>query len=753
MRSKKLTWLVATVFLLFAAPFISVYAQDNVPSPIVLEYDAHRQAYIDALHQERLRFESEQERASSTQDKLADRVEALKDERHRIQAEIENRSGLQSILQNIRNGVLFVVSPTMAVSIGALSVFGSYGASNEVINKVVPIAFGVWAIMLFIFFRPSTQNKKNSKKKWLNMVLVLALLLMAPALFAQEALSKEQKLKISLDLTSQLFSMSDHERYLGILSMEELNNILVPELDSGNEFLKVYRKVDSGTGKAYFTIAALATKLGRNGEAIDAIKQLNRTNLKIDTIEHDYIITQALKFLIDQNQPKAASDLLDARLRTLTDSSKLISLSEFLAAKGFQTSAEKTIQQAIENAKSTNDLVRLGDFLYSINKQTEGKTAFEKALTQADRPSEFILISDAWSRNGIIVPISMLEHLEIAYAKRRDEDKSLLDFQIELISAVYQNQKNENAIQLFSHVLGKLKSADVDAYRQLIDYALANEWYEQATSTVRDLVRKLPSDKRFEVRIRPNQILSSEDGLPDRSGLSLPVLYGLLNEEQQLQDKAISSYINSIQHSLNKIQASMGYEVNYNLNDFYLLGRQYKAGDNLEMLSALDAAYTLLEEQSIADLKLENEDILASNIDKLESQKTEISDLEQDINNLKQLYQTKIWQTRLQTISLAGSIVFLLALLGVCIAWAKDYSLSQSAHRFSAFIFKFIELFGWAKVCSIFGAISGFMMVLAGQLVLIFQRTHEEVKSIRKESIPLEKSIPNEDLITEEVTP
>lgn len=725
--------LLAGFFLLIFTFPPAVYAQETNSSRIIQEYDNHRLAYKAAYASEQERFEKENNKVLANKGEIEKEIQNLERTKTGIQAAIMGKSIFQTVLHNIRLGISSALFPFPTAMLSTASKFS--GISVEKTLKIgLPVVFILWAIVLFLVLRRYPRRNLLTKNvlRWLSILLFISLVLMSPSLFAEETLSKEEKLKTSLDLTTKVFSMSDHERYLGILISGNINNILLPELASGSEYLKVYRNIDTGTGEAYFTIAAIASYLGRNGEAIDALKRLSDPKIRSKPENRDYIITQTLKYLIQQNQTEAASDMLDANLSVLKNTVQIISLSEFLSEQGLQASAEKTLKRAISNAKTTEDLLELGNFLYSKGKQAEGIEAYVKASRYAQLPQQIVLVAKTWSGHGLTVPESFLTDLNEKYRKAgKSRDKTLLDYQLELVGVIYRNNRVENAVQLFSNILSSQQKTELKTYSQLLDFALANRWYEQATAVVRNLVRKLPSEQRFEVKLRPSVKLKTEEGLPDQTKLSLPDLYGMLNEEQGFDDKAITSYINSIQHSLNNIQISMGYEAKYNLNNFFLLGRQYKKSGNTEMLAALDATYTLLEEQRLAQLKLLNEDEIKNMQSIVDDEHSRIEELKQEIDRLKGRHKNTLWKTTFQTISLVGTFLFLIILLIGCIVWAIDYSRQQSSNKLSAFSAKFLEVFGWVKIYSILGALSGMLFVLVGQTWVIFQRKHEEFKALR----------------------
>ncbi len=728
---RRTTWFLIFTFL--STISLAVFAQaPDANEKTVREYDLHRQAYKTGLEKEQLRLLGEEKKSINAQSALQKKIAALESEKRSIRAAIQDRNSFQLVLKSFRNGILFTLYPMTAGVISSMSMFGYSSSGSQTLDHLLPIAFGVWAILLFVMLRKYPRDQKPLRHiRLLGIVLLISLLLMSPMLFAQTETTKENRLKDSLELTNNIFSMSDHERYLEILKSSDMKGVLLPDLKSGSKYLKVYRKVDTGSGKAYFTIAALASYLGRNGEAIDALKHFGQNGVKFDPAERDYLITQSLKFMIHHNQPEAAGELLEATLPSLKDAKQLISLSEFLTEKKFYSSAEKTLKRAIQNARSSTDLINLGNYLYSQNKQIEGKAAYNKALKQSRTHDDVIYVASALSSKGILVPSSFIVTVQKKYHPNKNSiSKTLVESQINLIDAVYSNKQNENAISLFSTLLEGQKKVKVATYKLLLEYSLSRHWYEQATSVVKDLARKLPTHDRFEVRLRPSVKLKTEGDLPDKNKLSLPVLYGLLNEEQGFNDKAISSYVNSIQHSLKAVQANMGYEVEHSLNDFYLLGRQYKRSGKIKMLSALDRTYTSLEERSLDQLKLEN-NVKIKELSQDEAARIDrVAEINKEIELLKVQHKDKLNETRLQTVAIFGQLLFLFSLFFGSLIWAREYALKQADYRFSAFVSKFLETIGWVRVCSVFGAFSGMFFVFIGQSLQIFQRKHEELKSI-----------------------
>jgi len=727
----KLYFSFVLLFILISSGITSpLKAQEEGVSQVIRDYDAHRQAYMTMLSKEKSRLNSEKKRINEANEKIKNEIASLENKKNKVNSSIEQTSRRNVDLKKKQNRLLKILHPLLITG-------ADLTVTDKTTDRAIPVVFTIWAVILFIILRRFPQGDKPVRIiRWLAIPLLLSLLLMSPLLFAQEGLNKEQKLKISLDLTSDIFSMTEHGRYIDILKKSSITHVKLPNLESGSPYLKVYETIETGTGKAYFTIAALASYIGRNGEAIDALKQFSRKDLKIDPKERDYLLINTLKYLIQYDQSEAATNILNLRITEMIDSSKLVSLSKYLIEKGYQESADKALKQAIIKATKTDDLLEMGDYLFSINKQVAGKAAYEKALKNSVQPLDILSVASAWSSHNIGPTDSLLKRLTRVYRKgtrkyNRKESRSLLFYQVNLIDIFYRNKKHESAIQLFSSVLSQKESNKLNTYQELLDYALSNKWYEQATSVIQNLVKKLPNAKRFQVKIRPKVILKSEAGLPNSDELSLPVLYGLLNEEQGFDDKAVNSYINSIQQSLNLIQSNMGYNIENNLNDFYLLGRQFKSKGNEKMLSSLDETYTLLEGQILDQTKRNNTELIAALVSNADNDSIKIEKLREEIVSLENQHQKKQYQTKILMLSNFGLGLFLLTLLIGCFIWARAYSLKQSTFRLGAFMAKFIEVIGWTKVFSILGAISGLLITLIGQALQIFHRMHEELKIIR----------------------
>jgi hypothetical protein len=225
--------------------------------------------------------------------------------------------------------------------------------------------------------------------------------------------------------------------------------------------------------------------------------------------------------------------------------------------------------------------------------------------------------------------------------------------------------------------------------------------------------------------------------IPDPEKVSIPLFYGMLNEELNFDDKAESAYVRVVLRSLQQISASYGYSMPESLNDFHLLGRLWETEHKVDLLNKLDEVYALLEDRHLAALRQRNDvdlDALKSRLDGLRinnsQQSAAIKALEAEKSAASREVTTRI-------IAAVVTISFLILVLVICLINGYRYARGLSAHKAYGFVAKAVETLGWIRVMSVIGVVTGLLTVIVAQLLLIFQRIHEDLSTQRQQPTPV----------------
>ena len=461
-----------------------------------------------------------------------------------------------------------------------------------------------------------------------------------------------------------------------------------------------------------------------------------------------------------------SGNAIDQAIFSTSSVSSLIELSKLARDLKFPDKSSEALSRAIDNANTTDELISLSEYAAQIQNSEKAILALQRALKRVKTPQDLLNVAAAAIEGS---------HADII-AGVNDRAGSLLDdiARIRLIDLYRKYNHMENAVANFEALLLSVNKADSDRQERLLRYAdlaIERDMYEQARNAVERLAR-LAGKQRNSISVKPNQSLSVVKNIPEQSSIELQLYYGLLNEKMAFNDKAESSYTSSVKRSLQGILDSYGYETPENLNNFYLLGRIWKTLGETEKLEVLDLVYTDIEEEILKKIRADYDNKLLAMqrvkdneaYRKLDKEKSRLAkyeesletrrdndliDVRQNIDNLiarlqslqevlpqkiQELEQYRIYakQARkeiiLQNVSIIASSIFLLILLFGSAYWAySKYAKHLHASKTFGFISKYIEIMGWVRVLSIIGVVSGFISIVFGQVLQIFQRSSEEL--------------------------
>jgi len=680
-------------------------------------YKFHRNTFISKKQAQEVRFHNESRELEEKIQKIQQDIKRKNEEITTLHSHIDRVRTKMALLEGISAGICSFFFPVATISsFFSIKLFG-LGINYILLFIFIPVT----AINLYIYLW--RRERIFFKKYFVVLTIFLIILLgtfVSPLLAAQN--DKRNEIGQTLDEVSQVLSQSDYQRFIAILEARVNHWITLPALSSGDPLLHVFRRVSVDSPEYYFTLAALCTHEGQNGKAVDAIMNIAQKKDLRSSKNHDQIIINSIKFLVENQQLKPAGTAVENLGPTIQDMKSLLRLADYLNAHEMQPSSKKILDIAIIKAKSVDALVELSRYFYEKKDPNKASAALLKALRASKNINDILLIANEaiLQKNDHVI-------------KKVAEEVPFVTYRIseyfQLVDVFLNNGRKENAAAIVDNMISKIKSSTSN-YRSkllaIIDETLRRNLLEQTIRAVNKLSMYM-GEKAYDFRINEHFSLKSAEGLPNTSYLTLPVFYGLLNEELSFIDKAEDVYILATIASLKKILKSYGYNLPESLNEYYLLGRIWLRTDKEELLSHLDEVYTTLEIHLLKQLEKKNKALLKEKRKKLALLEDEYSALVQEKQTLRSTLseeRKKLIFTALHTVSLT---FFVLAIIAGCLIKSSQYSKGLSSQKTYGFLTKFIEVSGWIRIMSILAIPSGLAGVFIAQLMQLPQQIHEQV--------------------------
>lgn len=696
-----------------------LFAQQATPQGAIQSYQKNR---LDFINQQKSSSQSFQNKTASLKkeiDKLNQEISKNHHELEKLGTAIAENNRTAKEFSAIQSGVSFVLFPLLSAFSFISTFWGEFGGlcilyfflSLTIINTFLYL---YWKERLF-FIR---------YKRVLIIAAVALICSIASPLLADD-LSKRTEVINQLNLTEKVLSLSDHERFIAILEARTNQTVDIPELPSGDPLFRVFRQVTLDTPEYWFTLAALYTHEGKNGKALDAIKQLTQ-NTRLDTSEaHRMMVLNSITYLLQQNQTELASAVIDSLSENLLDVSALLDLAKLLQKNGMQVSSEKVLGYSVNRANTVPDLIKLSTFLIENGKLDKGNEAMEKALMRANTIDDLILVAET--------AMSLNKDAIIALLTQK-AGKVIEDYreQTRMIDLFLKNGRKEEAVMLFKNMIDSVTTRSENSTEKLlflIEAALQRDLLPQATSATERLYFYLGTNSEtFGMQFKTK--LKAAEGIPDEDMIMLPQFYGLLNEEQEIYDQAEAAYIKAVLTSLTNILRSYGYELPQSLNNFYLLGRLWVKDNRGDLISQLDRVYSIIEKQFIKQQIQQNNrklDELQNEISSLQSKRDKLLE---EIKERKK-HVSASWRKKIgHLLSTLATVLFVLAAFSGCLVLSHRYSKTLVTYKTYGFFGKFIETSGWLQVLSVLGCVSGIVQVVLGQFFQIFGQNQENTRKL-----------------------
>ncbi len=460
-----------------------------------------------------------------------------------------------------------------------------------------------------------------------------------------------------------------------------------------------------------------------------------------------------------KKQDKAELYLVKAweRTRSIEESSQILLLAKNIDA------LEKisNIDIKIKNAPGTiHQFTTLATFL-----EKEGKSDLATLLLKRS-------ISNALSKDDLekIIRLAIeLSHDDVfEYIQKRVLE--IMDKTMDAISFVdflLDNDRREDGVALFSAIATKSlrKSRKKTEHSLLfIQLAMKRRLLEEAAQLAIQYIATHKNDS-FNVYVNSDYPFASKNGLPDPDQISLPLFYGLINEELGMFSKAERMYLSAALRSLDIVVTSSGRELPATLNEFNLLGRIWMKEGRVELLAKLDQAYSILETNALKTRRQQKKrQQLGDRLTRLNALQKESNEWEANVKKQREIWQSKNNQYRLAQEeqlkkriaaveteiieiqkslnkvtrklywSLPGTVVMILTmilLMAGCAVLSWQHANRCSNQKAYAWVTRFIELNGWVRVFSILGVLFGFFLICFGQFWQFPQTISENTRKRR----------------------
>lgn len=626
--------------------------------------------------------------------------------------------GLKTVLAGI-SFFLFPLASTWSAIPFLLS--GNWSVGLALLYLFLPVT----AINLYLYLKRREQVFFAKYRIALTVFLILLISVFATPLFADELSKYHEKAELQLDLAVNVLSLSDYQKFIAILEAGVTAEIELPQLASNNELLEIFPKVRVDTVKYYSTLAALYDHENQTGKAVDSISKIFHLHTIPLSDDHDRIIVNSIKFLIQQQQTGLVSTGAEQLANKMGRVARMLELATFLQDNGMQVSAEKVLGVATQRAATVKDLVDLAVFFINNGKGELATEALSKAIGKAQNINDIIYLVEFAVTEKKDKVIEELTKKVTLVAKDFEESLKVVD-------VFLRHNRKEDAITVFSAMDDQVNRSTKDYSAKLlflINTALERNLLEQAIKTTSKLSLFL-GESSYTYNVPPSFALNSYRGLEDPDKVSLPLFYGLLNEELNFNGKAEISYIRAVLYSLEQILKSYGYESPDTLNAYHLLGRTWIKENRWELIQKLDGVYTSLEDQFLQRRTILYDEQFSGKKMELERLQKISEEKSNEIIALKKDSFKSFVKLIITSVNTGVVVLFLLAILIGCIILAKKYSDSLTEHKMFGFTSKFVELTGWVRIMTIIGAVSGLVTVLFAQLLQIIQKNHENTSSI-----------------------
>lgn len=748
---KKNPWFahcIALLFLIFGLLHCASWcvAQEQAQQDgAIATYQKNRQHFIDEQQKNDQAFKTQADALKQEIAGLKQDIEQKRQALNRIEAEITQTSAGRSTLAVLQSGASFFLFPLVSLYSQISLVFSGQGQS---ILFLIFLSLTVLNVFLYLLFKQELFYRRY------RVLLIIAVVLLigsiASPLFADEK-DKRSEVFSKLKAAEEVLSRTDHQRFIEILEKKPTQRVRVPPLQSGDSLFKVHPEVTVGSPEYWFTLAALYTHENMKRKALDAVKKITQESWLQETEEHQEILINSIKYLIQNQQTEDVMASIDSLSGTITNVNTLLKMAVLLKENSMQVSSEKVLGYAILKANTVEDLIKLSKYFQEKDELTKSNEALEKAVGRVQNTEEVLALAKAAlgvKKDGLLGKITKAMH----------EGTTDYRAKMQLVDLLLENGRKEDAVDLVSKIIKEDTSRsqrNVDKLLYMINATLKRNMLPQATTASEALIFLLGLQQAKDTLVQAETKLKSMEGIPDEEKIMLPNFYGLVNEEQGFNDKAEEAYIQSVLGSLATIIDSYGYKFPDSRNDFYLLGRNWVRGNQSELVGQLNKVYSFIEKDFIAKQSAENDKQMQALQEEIQELKNQAQYLDQTLVTTKKKSTSAFIKLVVQAISTMATIIFLVAVAIGCIVLSHRYSRRLSVGKTFGFSMKFCETAGWLQVLSILGVVNGLVTVFVAQFFLIFQMVQENTRqnAAGLPPLPVTVNLSDEPEIVEEQEP
>ena len=162
-----------------------------------------------------------------------------------------------------------------------------------------------------------------------------------------------------------------------------------------------------------------------------------------------------------------------------------------------------------------------------------------------------------------------------------------------------------------------------------------------------------------------------------------------------------------------------------NLNNFFYLKQLWQILEEFENLKKLNPIFSLLQKKYLEDLKKKNDEQIAQLEKEIEILKQNHMDLKSQIEKLR----IKNIKENVKIFTHLFRLFAFLAVVILVIIWMIKKSLQSakevSIYKFFAFVWKFVETWGWVLIFTVINFLAGIIYVLIAQFMQIIQKNQQ----------------------------
>jgi hypothetical protein len=528
-------FLMLTIILSTAVPGAFCAENNTVSSDVIRQYKEHRKVFVDQQRRIEQQYTSSQ---NSLDEQIRTLQASIRDERvqqEELSKSINQSERQLSTLEGMRSAVGMVVIPLITLVTAPFRVLYNDLSANTVL-LIIALSVTALNLALMLIFGgvPGFRKKSSTKIVIVTVVAVVLICTMAGPLFADELSQREEVLE-QLEFAEKVLSLSEYERFIAILESGVAEKVDLPVLASGNPLLKVYTPVFKGSPQYEFTLAALYTHENKTGKAVKAIGELTKRKFVRSSAASDTIIANSVKFLIEQKHTELASNAIENLGDNIESVSVLIDLATFLQNNGMQVSADRILSDVIARGRTTEDRVKTAKYFFKMEESDKGSEALLEALRYAasiDEINTIAKIAITFNKDTIVTKAVS----KVPKVSDNNQEKMVI------VDMFLENGRQEDAIQVFSKMISQIKrntDQRLEKLLYLMEAALKRNMLAQALIATNKLSASLRS-KKFDFVIPFKSNLQNAHDLPNRSKITLPLFFGLLQEELSFYSEAES---------------------------------------------------------------------------------------------------------------------------------------------------------------------------------------------------------------------